>query len=136
MDTEVERSSQRSAQRIDEHVGERIRERRTLMGLTQEELAEALSVSYQQLQKYETAVNRVSAGRLFEIAEKLDVDIGYFFDGLIRQTRDEPLPHGGRNRIAIDLMRHFMDIADPEVRGAVVNLVRSLASRKNGLAAG
>ena len=65
----------------DFHVGERIRERRAGLGLTQEDLGGTLQISYQQIQKYETGANRISAGRLFEIASALDVGISYFFDG-------------------------------------------------------
>ena len=64
--------------RIDNYVGERIRERRTELGRTQEELGRALKISYQQVQKYETAANRVSAGRLYELARELEVDVSYF----------------------------------------------------------
>lgn len=125
--TQISPRTARTAQRIDEHVGERIRQRRTLLGLTQEQLSQSLNISYQQLQKYETAANRVSAGRLFEIALKLDVDIGFFFDGLKPSGRDEPMPHGGRNRIALDLVKNFMDIHDPSIRSAVASLVKSLS---------
>ncbi|HIF09166.1 MAG TPA: XRE family transcriptional regulator, partial [Sneathiellales bacterium] len=62
------------AKRVDEHVGERIRHLRTTLGLTQEQLSSALGISYQQIQKYETGANRVSAGRLYEIAMELDVE--------------------------------------------------------------
>jgi transcriptional regulator with XRE-family HTH domain len=61
--------------RVDDYVGTRIRLRRTLLGLTQEELAAALSISYQQIKKYETGANRVSAGRLFQIAQRLGIDV-------------------------------------------------------------
>jgi transcriptional regulator with XRE-family HTH domain len=125
--SEAPQRTARTAQRIDEHVGERIRQRRTVLGLTQEQLSQSLSISYQQLQKYETAANRVSAGRLFEIANKLDVDIGYFFEGLKPGSRDEPMPHGGRNRISLDLVKNFMDIQDPSIRSAVASLVKSLS---------
>ena len=100
--------SERS-KRIDRHVGERIRHRRTELGLTQEQLGEALGVSYQQIQKYETGANRISAGRLYEIARRLGVDISDFFDGL--DDRDvvagevTALEHGGRQRSAIELVR-------------------------------
>ena len=73
---------------IDQHVGERIRLRRTERGLTQEQLAAALDVSYQQVQKYETGANRISAGRIYQIARKLGVEVGYFFEGARR--RPEP----------------------------------------------
>lgn len=125
--TQLPPRTARTAQRIDEHVGERIRQRRTVLGLTQEQLSQSLNISYQQLQKYETAANRVSAGRLHEIAIKLDVDISYFFEGLKSGSREEPMPHGGRNRIALDLVKNFMDIQDPSIRSAVASLVKSLS---------
>lgn len=114
------------ARRVDRHVGERIRERRTLLGLTQEQLAATLHISYQQIQKYETGANRVSAGRLFEIAKELDCDVAQFFDGLEPNSEEAPKTHGGRNRSTIELVRNFSKINDPVVRNAVMNLVRSL----------
>src|SRR5215475_15467261 len=92
----------RLSRRVDDHVGSRIRLRRTLLGMTQEQLAGALGISYQQIQKYETGANRVSAGRLFEIGQRMDVEVGYFFEGLDTATSTAELPHGGRNRVAID----------------------------------
>jgi transcriptional regulator with XRE-family HTH domain len=115
--------------RIDAHVGERIRLRRTELGLTQEQLAEALDVSYQQVQKYETGANRVSAGRILEIAHKLSVDVGYFFDGLSDHDPSLPLEHGGRQRAAIELVRKFGQIKDPEVRAAIAGLVKTIVDR-------
>jgi transcriptional regulator with XRE-family HTH domain len=117
------------AKRVDDHVGEKIRERRTQMGLTQEHLATALSISYQQVQKYETGANRVSAGRLFEIAQRLEVDMSFFFDGLEPTTPSMPLEHGGKNRSTIELVRNFADIDDLSVRSAVSGLIKSLAGR-------
>jgi transcriptional regulator with XRE-family HTH domain len=116
----------RLSRRVDDHVGSRIRLRRTLLGMTQEQLAAALSISYQQIQKYETGANRVSAGRLFEIAQRLSVDVGYFFEGLDPEMLPKGLPHGGRNRIAIDLVRNFLEIADEDQRSALANLVKTL----------
>jgi transcriptional regulator with XRE-family HTH domain len=115
--------------RIDAHVGERIRLRRTELGLTQEQLAEALDVSYQQIQKYETGANRVSAGRILEIARKLGVDVGYFFEGLSDDDAGLPLEHGGRQRAAIELVRKFGQIKDPEVRAAIAGLVKTIVDR-------
>ncbi|HEX6141610.1 MAG TPA: helix-turn-helix transcriptional regulator [Geminicoccaceae bacterium] len=118
------------SRRVDQHVGERIRLRRTELGLTQEQLAAALDVSYQQVQKYETGANRISAGRIFEIARKLRVDIGYFFDGLpLEGTPTLPLEHGGRNRTAIELVRKFAQIEDGEVRSAIAGLVKTIVER-------
>jgi transcriptional regulator with XRE-family HTH domain len=116
----------RLSRRIDDHVGTRIRLRRTLLGMTQEQLASALSISYQQIQKYETGANRVSAGRLFEIGQRLGVEVSYFFEGIDPTIIAKALPHGGRNRIAIDLVRNFLEITDENQRAALANLVKTL----------
>jgi transcriptional regulator with XRE-family HTH domain len=129
VDQTIEQSS-RLARRVDEHVGERIRERRTTLGLTQEQLAAALAISYQQIQKYETGANRVSAGRLYEIAMHLDAEVGYFFDGLAPTVRLGPMPHGGRSRVTIELVRNFSEIDDHDIRNAVSSLVKSLSGRR------
>ena len=118
------------AKRVDDHVGERIRERRTMMGLTQEHLAKALDISYQQVQKYETGANRVSAGRLYEIAKRLDVDVAYFFEHLEPSTASIPLEHGGKNRSTIELVRNYSEIEEPAVRSAVSGLIKSLAGKE------
>jgi len=115
--------------RIDAHVGERIRLRRTEAGLTQEQLASALDISYQQIQKYETGANRVSAGRMLEIARKLGVEVGDFFEGLQDSGAGPPLEHGGHQRSAIELVRTFGQIKDPEVRAAIAGLVKTIVER-------
>ena len=119
----------RLSRRIDDHVGTRIRLRRTLLGMTQEQLASALSISYQQIQKYETGANRVSAGRLFEIGQRLGVEVSYFFEGIDPTIISKALPHGGRNRIAIDLVRNFLEITDENQRTALANLVKTLKTQ-------
>ena len=124
------------ATRVDEYVGERIRMRRTELGLTQEELAAALKISYQQVQKYETGANRVSAGRLFEIAQRLQVDMAYFFSGLEQKPDSKPMEHGGKNRSTIELVRNFSEIEDNTIRTAVAGLIKSIAQRsKEGASA-
>ena len=77
----------RSTAAIDDHVGGRIRERRIMLGLTQQQLAEMIGVTYQQAHKYERGINRVSAGRLFEIARALSAPIGYFYEVLGKKVR-------------------------------------------------
>jgi transcriptional regulator with XRE-family HTH domain len=67
---------------IDFHLGKRLRRRRRLLGLTQQQLAVSCGVRFQQIQKYECGANRISAARLWRIAEALDVDVGYFYEGL------------------------------------------------------
>jgi transcriptional regulator with XRE-family HTH domain len=111
---------------IDAHFGERIRKRRTELGLTQEELGTGLRISYQQVQKYETGANRISAGRLFEIATALDIGIVYFFEDFTPGSRDAAMPHGGHNRTAIELVRNFQDIEDESLKSAVASLLKAL----------
>lgn len=67
---------------VDVHVGKRVRHRRWLIGMTQQQLAEKVGIKFQQIQKYETGANRVSASRLWDIAEALDVPVSFFFEGL------------------------------------------------------
>lgn len=119
---------------IDKHVGERIRQRRTMLGMTQDDLASALGVSYQQVQKYETAANRISAGRLYEIARQLGVGVSFLFDGFDSQQlasagEAQPMPHGGRMRATIDVAQHFSGISDAEVRAAIASLIKTLDRR-------
>ncbi len=120
----------RLAKRVDAHVGERIRERRAVLGLTQEHLANALNLSYQQVQKYETGANRVSAGRLYEMAKYLNVHVSYFFESLDEESEMPDMEHGGRNRAVIELARNYSEINDPDVRAAVSSLVKSLSERR------
>src|SRR5580698_4275963 len=99
----------RSTGAIDDYVGSRIRERRIMLGLTQQQLAELIGVTYQQAHKYERGINRVSAGRLFEIARVLAVPVGYFYEGI----GDEGTPQiTQRNRLLLEIARNFADITD------------------------
>src|SRR6202049_405282 len=97
----------RSTAAIDDHVGARIRERRIMLGQTQQQLADLIGVTYQQAHKYERGINRVSAGRLFEIARVLSVPVSYFFDGLDSQSGK---PVGERERMCLELARNFTQI--------------------------
>jgi transcriptional regulator with XRE-family HTH domain len=72
---------------VDRHVASRLRLRRQETGMTQTQLAQAVGVTFQQLQKYEGAVNRISAGALYQLALTLDVPVQYFFDGLSRRDK-------------------------------------------------
>jgi len=113
---------------IDRHVGERIRRRRVMLGLTQEQLGEALGISYQQIQKYETGANRVSAGRLFMISQILETGVSNLFDGLGEATDDDIV---NTSRHVIELVRAFSKISDDKVRGSVMSLVRTLSDRES-----
>ena len=74
---------------IDVHLGKRLRRRRRLLGLTQQQLAGACGVRFQQIQKYECGANRISAARLWQLSEALEVPVGYFYDGLTDAARRE-----------------------------------------------
>ena len=82
---------------VDVHVGKRIRHRRWMIGMTQQQLADQVGIKFQQIQKYETGMNRVSASRLWDIAEALDVTISFFFEGLGEEST-------AKNEVAGDLM--------------------------------
>src|SRR3954453_13899624 len=132
---------------IDVHVGSRIRLRRTLLGMSQERLGEALGLTFQQVQKYERGVNRVGASRLFDLSRVLDVPISFFFDdmpeplagmhGSYQPTRatggfaenqdgfgaDEML----NRRETLELVRAYYRINEPSVRKRVFDLIKSMA---------
>ena len=86
--------------KVDVHVGQRIRQRRWLTGMTQQRLAELVGIKFQQIQKYETGANRVSASRLWDIAFALNVDVAHFFEGLEAET---PQPEKALDNIPADL---------------------------------
>src|ERR1051326_634189 len=112
-------------QDIDRHVGARVRERRIMMGLTQQQLADLIGVTYQQAHKYERGINRVSAGRLYEIAQVLSVPVGYFFDGLQEENTRAISP---RERMCLELARNFAQIPNERHQEALSQLARVLAA--------
>jgi transcriptional regulator with XRE-family HTH domain len=115
-------------QDIERHVGQRIRERRTMLGLTQQQLAELIGVTYQQAHKYERGINRVSAGRLYELATVLGVDVGYFFSGIGGGESAEGF--SPRQRMCLDLARNFARIDDERQQDAIAQLARVLARER------
>jgi transcriptional regulator with XRE-family HTH domain len=119
------RRSTSRTQDIDRHVGARIRERRIMLGLTQQQLADLIGVTYQQAHKYERAINRVSAGRLFEIAHVLSVPVSYFFDGLEQDAERAVSP---RERMCLELARNFAQIPNERHQEALSQLARVLAA--------
>jgi transcriptional regulator with XRE-family HTH domain len=88
---------------VDVHVGRRIRHRRWLVGMTQQQLAEKVGIKFQQIQKYETGANRVSASRLWDISDALEVPISFFFEGLEGAGAEQPSPSQS-NFVPVDLM--------------------------------
>ena len=121
-----EGSTQR-ASLVDHHVGARIRERRTMLGLSQQQLAKMIGVTYQQAHKYERGLNRISAGRLFEIAQVLDVPVSYFFEGL--QPGAEAQPVSPRQRMFLELARNFALIDNDKHQEALSQMARALAAQ-------
>ena len=116
-----------TASEVDRLVGDRIRRRRILMGLTQDQLGESLGISYQQIQKYETGANRVSAGRLFLIAERLEVAPGWFFDPVKSDASSDDFDELGSSRLLMEFVRGFARIRDERLKSVLVSLVRAMA---------
>ena len=116
----------RSTVATDNHVGGRIRERRIMLGLTQQRLAEMIGVTYQQAHKYERGINRVSAGRLFEIARALSAPITYFYEGIGQEGPRQITLH---QRMQLEIARNFAEIRNEKHQEAVSQLARALASR-------
>ena len=109
----------------DRHVGARIRERRIMLGLSQQQMADLIGVTYQQAHKYERGINRISAGRLYEIAQVLGVPVGYFFDGLENQRQPDLT---ARQRMCLELARNFSAISNERHQEALSQMARALAA--------
>ena len=117
---------------IDVHVGKRIRICRLLLGMNQQTLAEALGLTFQQIQKYEHGANRVSASRLSAMAEALSVPISYFFDGLPAAGAEVSAEDKARREQleqpeTLELVRLYYAIPDPTVRRQFLGLAKSIA---------
>ncbi|HTX51158.1 MAG TPA: helix-turn-helix transcriptional regulator [Caulobacteraceae bacterium] len=126
---------------VDLHVGARIRMRRRMQNVSQERLAAALGLTFQQVQKYERGANRVSASKLYEIASTLQAPISYFFDGLDDPTGDGAPSVGSDEQTVhaflmttegLDLARGFARIPRGRVRRRILELIRALASDDDG----
>jgi len=125
---------------VDIHVGSRIRMRRTLLGLSQEKLGDALGLTFQQVQKYERGANRVGSSRLFEISRILDVPVSFFFEDMTgdvaaaataqqadptgESTQRDPLA----KRETLELVRAYYRIGDPRVRKRIFELMKAIAA--------
>jgi transcriptional regulator with XRE-family HTH domain len=115
------------AQDMDRHVGTRMRERRIRLGLTQQEMAALIGATYQQVHKYEKGINRLAAGRLYQIAQALDVEVGYFFEGVETESAIRPNP---QQRMLLELARNFIALPSRRHQEALCTLVRVLANAK------
>jgi transcriptional regulator with XRE-family HTH domain len=122
---------------IDVHVGSRIRLRRTMLGMSQERLAEGLGITFQQVQKYEKGTNRVGASRLQNIASLLSAPISFFFEGspgpVVEgdDAASEAISQIMNSKECFTLARHFMAIEDKKVQQKVLALVKSLSLEKS-----
>jgi len=117
---------------VDVHVGKRIRHRRWLVGMTQQQLAQHVGIKFQQIQKYETGANRVSASRLWDISETLEVPISFFFEGLEREqaqqsATDSVPPNLMGDKEALELIRSYYSIPENQ-RRRLFDLARVLSS--------
>ncbi|OSQ50476.1 helix-turn-helix domain-containing protein [Thalassospira alkalitolerans] len=125
---------------VDIHVGARIRLRRTLLGMSQEKLGEAIGLTFQQVQKYERGANRVGASRLYDLARVLEVPVSFFFDDMPdeissksvherREMSESPDPFDNdpmNRRETLELVRAYYRITDPTQRKRVFELVKSM----------
>lgn len=128
---------------IDVHVGKRIRLRRTLLGMSQEMVADALGITFQQVQKYERGSNRVSASRLWDLSQILDVPVGFFYDDMSDETKEHSprIMRGGNvedgyveshtdpmaRRETLELVRAYYSIANHGLRKRITEMVKAVA---------
>ncbi len=128
---------------VDVHVGRRVRLRRTLLGMSQEKLGQAIGLTFQQIQKYERGANRIGASRLFELSKVLDVPVSFFFDdmtddvkaysgrpaaGFAEQGQAPYEPDPLTKRETLELVRAYYRITNPQVRKRLFELVKSIAN--------
>ncbi len=132
---------------VDGHVGARVRLRRTMLGMSQEKLADALGITFQQVQKYERGTNRIGSSRLYELSKILDVPMQFFFDDMpaeIEATargRNGPAvsasaipsyePDTLAKRETLELVRAYYRIRHPKVRKKVFDLAKALAKSED-----
>jgi transcriptional regulator with XRE-family HTH domain len=126
---------------VDAHVGKRLRLRRTMLGLSQEEIARAVGITFQQVQKYEKGSNAMNASRLHEIARVMQVPVAYFFEGLEHSvSSSDAMPgfaeegdkfHHNHKKVSdresLEMMKAFKRIAEQSVRKRLSDLVRAIA---------
>ncbi|HEX4192364.1 MAG TPA: helix-turn-helix transcriptional regulator [Stellaceae bacterium] len=128
---------------VDVHVGSRVRLRRTLLGMSQEKLGDALGLTFQQVQKYERGANRVGASRLYDLSRVLDVPVSFFFEefgdasaaqnGAGEATTGDPYQANPMmKRETLELVRAYLRIADPQIKRRVFELTKALASAYPG----
>ena len=149
-DVEVEKPKRRKQRKtrgkptyIDVHVGQRVRQRRILLGYSQERLADALNLTFQQVQKYERGTNRMGASRIFDMSTVLDVPVSYFYQDMpkeieARNSADSTPPSESfetstdpelslyTKRETLELVRYYFQIPDKNIRTELMDLIQSL----------
>jgi transcriptional regulator with XRE-family HTH domain len=126
------RVKKRSAGPIDKYFGDRLRARRIMMKMSQDDLANSLGVSFQQIQKYEKGTNRLSAAMMVRVAEILGVDVGYFYDEIPKTKRSGEIETPALTELALTLhgrrlIDAFLNLKNDKMRGAVADLAHVLA---------
>jgi transcriptional regulator with XRE-family HTH domain len=132
-------AKQKKINSIDEHVGQRVRARRLMLGMSQEKLAHALHLTFQQVQKYEKGTNRIGASRLAQIAAALGIEVAYFFEGVSAVPSEKQTSNGKAlnpaevnelmsTRQGVELVRSFLKIDSPKIRQAIVTFVHGIAN--------
>ena len=127
---------------VDAHVGSRVRLRRTLLGMSQEKLGEAVSLTFQQIQKYERGTNRIGSSRLYQFSQILDVPVSFFFDDMPAEVAarapglgEAPVEAFETEKLArretLELVRAYYRIPDPAVRKRVFELVKAVAGPRD-----
>ncbi len=130
---------------VDIYVGKRLRMRRTILGMSQEAIGNAIGVTFQQVQKYERGINRMGSSRLYDFSRLLGVPVSYFFEGYDEEGGSAAYPMGMAgmaedmpsdfehekltSRETLEMMRAYYRISDPQVRKRVFELVKSLADK-------
>ncbi len=125
---------------VDVHVGRRLRMRRILLGLSQEKLGDSIGLTFQQIQKYEHGTNRISASRIYDLAQVLDVPVSFFFDNMDESIAGQSPRHFRHSdeipkiaadpmdkRETLELVRAYSNIEDPRVRQKIVDLMKAVA---------
>ncbi len=132
------------ANSIDEHVGVQLRQRRSLLGLSQEKLAEHVGITFQQIQKYENGANRVSASRLYELSKALDIPVEFFFSNYGSASKqhfslaeNDQSPFEGaedvmKRKETLELVRAYYSVPDPKARKNLLKLLKDMAENLKG----
>ena len=150
MDNKIQESREKMAPHrhyvtaIDEHIGQRIQLRRVMLGLSQKDLAKVCGISFQQIQKYEVADNRISASRLFEISTALETPVSFFFRGLPGNTPEET--RSGRRQLhvsdgglddplgkneTLELIRLYWRLATDDQRQMIMKMLKTLTGSED-----